>query len=291
MNQMTSGPPFTTLIDAASLAALITVGTATLFDCRFDLADPTSGRAGYRAGHIPGAHYLHLDEDLSAVPDGTNGRHPLPDRTAFAAHLAAVGVARGRQVVAYDTSGGPYAARLWWMMRWLGHAEVAVLDGGLQAWTEAGHALDVGDPGPAVPGDLIAAPPLVGTVSASDIFATRDSGDLLVIDARAPDRFRGEPNPLDPVAGHIPGARSRFYRDNLSPNGRFKPAADLAREWDAVLDDTPPATVALQCGSGVTAAHDLLALEIAGRPGARLYPGSWSEWISDPSRPVARGGA
>ena len=214
----------------------------------------------------------------------------MPDRDAFAARLAAVGLDAGRQVVAYDAIGGPYAARLWWMLRWLGHDAVAVLDGGLQAWTDAGGTLEQGDAASHFTGNFMTAEPKAGTVSADDILATRGTDDLLVIDARTPERFRGDPNPLDPVAGHIPGARNRLWQDNLV-DGRFKPADQLAREFDAVIGDQPLDRVALQCGSGVTAAHDLLALEIAGRPGAKLYPGSWSEWISDPSRPISRGDA
>lgn len=282
--------PYDTLIDAAGLSTLLADEAVSLFDCSFDLADPGAGRAAFLAGHIPGAAYLDLDGDLSATPDGRNGRHPLPDRDAFAARMAQAGLDGGRQAVAYDRNGGHYAARLWWMLRWAGHRAVAVLDGGLQAWCDAGDALEEGEAPAPARGTFKSAPSLARTVSADDILAGLGTASLLVVDARDADRFAGKPNPLDPVAGHIPGARNRFFRDNLAADGRFKPAADLARDFDAVIGDAPLASVALQCGSGVTAAHNLLAMEVAGRPGAALYPGSWSEWISDPARPIERSG-
>lgn len=278
---------FTTLISVVELAARI--DDVMLFDCSFDLGDTEAGRARFAEGHIPGAAYLHVDEDLSARPDGHNGRHPLPDRDAFAARLAAAGLGQGQQVVAYDASGGPYAARLWWMLHWLGHEAVAVLDGGIQAWRDAGLPLEEGAARARPRGNFkAAAAPGAATVSADDIMASLGDRSLLVIDARSAERFAGAPDPLDPVSGHIPGARNRFYRDNLTLEGLFKPAAQLAVEFDAVTGDVPLDRVVLQCGSGITAAHDLLAMAVAGRKGARLYPGSWSEWISDPNRPVER---
>ncbi len=278
--------PFATLIQVPELEAL--QGEVVIFDCRFDLADPDAGRAAYRAGHIPGARYLHLDQDLSRSPTGFNGRHPLPDPDAFAATMRAGGVGAGTQVVAYDDAGGPYAARLWWLLRWLGHRDVAVLDGGLQSWT---GALEQGDAGAIEPGDFApSAPAAEATVSAQDLIDNiADGHGLLVVDARTAERFRGDPNPLDPVAGHIPGAANRFFKDNLGLDGRFKSPEALAVEWRAVLGDTPLRSAVMQCGSGVTACHNALALEVARMPGAMLYPGSWSEWIVDPSRPVARG--
>ena len=276
---------FTTLISAAELAARI--DDVMLFDCSFDLSDPEAGRARFAERHIPGAAYLHTDEDLSGAPDGHNGRHPLPDRGAFAARLARAGLRRAQQVVAYDASGGAFAARLWWMLGWLGHEAVAVLDGGLQAWTDAGLPLEQGAARERPQGDFGAsATPGAPLVSADDIMASLGDRGLLVIDARSADRFAGAPSPLDPVSGHIPGARNRFYRDNLTPEGLFKPPAQLAAEFDAVTGDVPLERVVLQCGSGITAAHGLLAMAVAGRKGASLYPGSWSEWISDPARPV-----
>ncbi|WP_294391122.1 sulfurtransferase [uncultured Sphingomonas sp.] len=278
---------FTTLIDVSGLEALLRDGRVTLFDCRFDLADSTAGCALYAAGHIADAHYLNLDDDLSARPTGSNGRHPLPDRDALARTLRACGLNKGQQVVAYDASGGIYAARLWWLLRWLGHDAVAVLDGGLQAWEAAGLPLASLCPDP-THGDFQASQAAaMPTATAADIL--REGERLSVVDARAPHRFRGEPDPLDPVAGHIPGARNRFFRDNLREDGHFKAASTLASEWRALAGSDEPHTIVHQCGSGVTAAHNLLAMELAGLRGARLYPGSWSEWISDPSRPVERG--
>jgi thiosulfate/3-mercaptopyruvate sulfurtransferase len=281
---------YQTLIQAADLGRLIEQGTVLVCDCRFDLADPAAGRRGYREGHIPGAIYVDLERDLSAVPDGRNGRHPLPDRSNFAAHMAALGVHKGKPVVSYDTSGGYYASRLWWMLRWVGHGEVAVLDGGLGAWTEAGLPLRQGDE-IATPGDLLASP--IAAMPVSDVAAIEANlagGELLVIDARTAERFRGEPHPLDTASGHIPGASNRFYQLNLTSQGRFKPADQLAREFTAALGERSAAQAVHQCGSGVTATHNLLAMEVAGLRGSRLYPGSWSEWTSDPARPIAKGG-
>jgi thiosulfate/3-mercaptopyruvate sulfurtransferase len=277
---------YTTLIDAPALAALIDQGGVALYDCRFDLTDPTAGQAAYDAGHIPGAVYLHLDQDLAA-PAGVHGRHPLPDRAAFAARLAATGLDAGEQVVAYDASGGMYAARLWWMLRWLGHARVAVLDGGLPAWQATGAPLTQATPTPRA-GTFRAAPALTEPVAVDQILRRIGTDDVQIVDARAPHRFRGEPDPMDPVSGHIPGARNRFFRDNLDADGRFKPAAALAADWREVLDGVGPDRIVHQCGSGVSATHNVLAMTVAGLAGARLYPGSWSEWISDPARPIER---
>jgi thiosulfate/3-mercaptopyruvate sulfurtransferase len=277
---------YRTLIDADALAILVERGQVALFDCRFDLADTEAGRAAYLAGHIPGAFYLHLDDDLSA-PAGPRGRHPLPDRAAFAARLAAYGLNAGQQVVAYDAAGGAYAARLWWMLRWVGHEAVAVLDGGLPAWAASGRRLVHDVPAPAA-GSFRAAPPLASAADVDEVL-NGIGGDMAVVDARAPHRFRGESDPLDPVSGRIPGARNRFFRDNLDAAGRFKPGDVLAAEWRAVLAGTPAGQVVHQCGSGVTATHNVLAMEVAGLSGSRLYPGSWSEWIADPARPIERG--
>lgn len=283
--------PYRTLVDVAELAPLIDAGEVALFDCRFDLADPAAGRRRYEGGHLPGATYLDLDADLSSRSTGRDGRHPLPDRSALAATLAAAGLRAGRQAVAYDDAGGAFAARLWWLLRWLGHEDVAVLDGGIQAWRAAWPALEKGGPPAPGPGDFRAtSEPAMPIVDAATIVASLDDRRLLVVDARSPERFRGEPNPLDPVAGHIPGARNRFFRDNLGPEGRFKPAVALARDYADLIGNTPLDRVVVQCGSGVTAAHDLLAMEHAGLAGARLYPGSWSEWTADSARPVERGG-
>lgn len=281
---------YTTLISAANLAERLAAapGSVLVIDCRFDLAAPEAGEAAYKAGHIPGAHYLHLDRDLSGAKTGKNGRHPLPDRAAFATRLQELGLNEGQQIVAYDAQGGPYGSRLWWLARWLGHDSVAVLDGGLQAWQGAGQALDAAATGVSK-GNFRAHAPLAVTVDADAVLRNIGTGERLVIDARSADRFRGENETLDAVGGHIPGAANRFFKDNLTADGRFKSAHELRETFCAMLGKAQPEHVVLQCGSGVTACHNALAMEIAGLHGAALYPGSWSEWSSDSSRPVATG--
>lgn len=282
---------YTTLISADNLAERLAAApdSVLVFDCRFDLTDPPAGAQAHAAGHLPGAQYLHLDHDLSAPKTGSNGRHPLPDRQDLAARLAARGLRHGQQVAIYDAQGGMYAARLWWLLRWLGHDAVAVLDGGLPAWQAAGHALTTEASAPRAPGDFHAQAPLATTADAHAVLVNLDTKARLVIDARAADRYRGENETLDRVGGHIPGARNRFFKDNLNADGRFKSGHELREAFSAVLGDTPPNLVILQCGSGVTACHNALALEIAGLHGASLYGGSWSEWSADPARPVATG--
>jgi thiosulfate/3-mercaptopyruvate sulfurtransferase len=279
--------PHRTLISVPALQARLAAGAATIvLDTRFDLAQPDAGAAAYAAGHVTGARYAHLDRDLSGVRTGRNGRHPLPQRADLAAWAGAQGIAPGVQVVAYDDQGGPYAARAWWLLRWLGHAEVAVLDGGWAAWRAAGGAIETTPPalpgGPAYPASPAPAMP---TVDADALLA--QLGRVRLVDARAGARFRGEVEPLDPVAGHIPGGTLRPFQDNLQPDGRFKPAELLRAEFACWA--TPAAEVVHQCGSGVTACHNLLAMAHAGLPGSTLYPGSWSEWCADPARPVAIG--
>lgn len=277
-----------TLIDVADLARLIAQGDVLVCDCRFDLGDADAGRRDYREGHIPGAVYVDLERDLSAVPNGTNGRHPLPDREAFAVRMAQLGVRHDGLVVSYDVSGGYYASRLWWMLRWAGHGQAAVLDGGLGAWVESGRALEEGD-APVRTGDFHAsALPAMPVTEVEAIEANLAGGELQVIDARTAERFAGAPHPLDSASGHIPGAGNRFWQHNLTPEGRFKPADQLAHELADLLEGRSADTIVHQCGSGVTATHNLLAMEIAGLGGSRLYPGSWSEWTSDPRRPIAR---
>ncbi len=284
-----------TLISCAELQALrhdaANAGRHTVvIDCSFDLTDPAAGRESYHQGHIPGAFYLHLDNELSGEKTGANGRHPLPDPDALTARLRAIGLNDDTQVVVYDAQGGMYAARAWWLLRWIGHDAVAVLDGGKQAWIAAGLPLESGTtPDPEAPGHLTRHKALVDTVDADLLLANIAQPARLVVDARAPDRFRGENETLDPVGGHIPGAVNRCFKDNLGPDGRFKPAEQLRAEFGQVLGDTAPERAVMQCGSGVTACHNLLALEVAGLPGAALYPGSWSEWSADPRRPVATG--
>ena len=278
--------PFRTLISAAELLHLQAAGTPlVVLDCSFDLGAPDAGERAWRAGHLPGARYAHLDRDLAGARTGRNGRHPLPDRDAFATTAGSWGIAPGVQVVCYDAQGAPYAARAWWLLRWLGHTDVAVLDGGVAAWQAAGGALVEGDSAhpPARP-PYPQAEPQMTTVDTPALQATL--GHIRLIDARAGERFRGEVEPLDPVAGHIPGAASRFFKDNLGPDGRFKPAPQLRQEFEGPLSGS--GAVVHLCGSGVTACHNLLAMAHAGLGDTALYPGSWSEWCSDPARPVAR---
>ncbi len=281
---------YTTLISAGNLAERLAAapGDVLVFDCRFDLAAPDAGGQAYDAGHLPGAHYLHLDRDLSGPKSGTNGRHPLPARETLAATLAAKGLRANQQVVAYDGLDGRYAARLWWMLRWLGHDSVAVLDGGLKAWQAAGHAV-VTDVPAERPGDFRARPPLATVIDAAGVVANLASKARLVVDARSPDRYRGENETLDPVGGHIPGAANRFFMDNINAEGRFKSGHELREEWTRVIGEQPANTVILHCGSGVTACHNALAMEVAGLHNPLLYAGSWSEWCADPARPVATG--
>lgn len=279
--------PFTTLINAQELAQL---GTPEwrLFDCRFDLAAPHSGRQAYDQGHLPGAFFLDLEQDLSSPPNGLNGRHPLPDPQYLADKLGSLGVGPDTQVVAYDASGGMFAARLWWMLRWLGHDRVAVLNGGLQAWTALGQPLTAIEP-MAVARSFVPHLRSGLKVDASYVQSHLGSPEMILIDARAPDRFRGENETLDPVGGHIPGAINRFFKDNLGPDCCFKQASELQEEFGKLIKGGDAHNVVLQCGSGVTACHNLLAMETAGLDGARLYAGSWSEWCADPARPVATG--
>jgi thiosulfate/3-mercaptopyruvate sulfurtransferase len=296
---MPSSSDHATLIDVATLAHLLATqpDAARLFDCRFDLSDPEAGKAAYARGHLPGARYLHLDMDLSGTPTGSNGRHPLPERTLFARTLERHGLRNDMQVVAYDAQDGMYAARLWWMLRWLGHRNVAVLDGGWSAWMAAHHPVETSSaldtmtarrsPLSASPADGFALhAPLVNAVSMTEVARTLPQHTHTLIDARAPNRYRGEANALDPRAGHIPGAINRFFKDNLQPDGRFKPAHILREEFAPILGDIPAQQVILYCGSGVTACHNALAMETAGLSGATLYAGSWSEWSADLSQPV-----
>jgi thiosulfate/3-mercaptopyruvate sulfurtransferase len=277
-----------TLISVEELAGAI--DDCVVVDCRHDLLDLQAGLRSYEEGHIPSSFFLSMEADLAGPKSGRNGRHPLPDRETLRRRLESLGLADGRQLVAYDAQGGAMAVRLWCLARWLGHEEVAVLDGDLRAWRAAGYPIsDEVTPLPETRGRLSAdRPPLVTLVDAGEVEAMLDSPDMLLIDARAPDRYAGIIEPLDPVAGHIPGALNRFYGNNLRPDGRFKPAEVLRDEYRALLGDTPPGGVVHQCGSGVTACHNLLAMQHAGLAGARLYIGSWSEWVSDPDRPVAR---
>lgn len=267
-----------------------------LIDCRFDLMHPAAGRQAFLGAHIPGARYADLNHDLAAPAGADTGRHPLPASAAFAAALTRLGIANESQVIAYDDANGSFAARLWWMLRWVGHDAVAVLDGGFQAWRKLGGPLQSGEPAPAAVGHLSFTPRPAGaaliTTAALEraLFAlTPHTPKPLLVDARAPQRFAGLVEPIDPVAGHIPGAVNLPFADNLAADNRFLPAAQLKQQWLQRLGGTAPENLIVMCGSGVTACHNLLSLELAGLPGAKLYAGSWSEWIRDPRRPVARG--
>jgi thiosulfate/3-mercaptopyruvate sulfurtransferase len=281
---------FTTIISATELAQHAPDPDWILIDCRHDLFNPDAGRAAYQTGHLPGALHAHLDLDLSDKRPGPNGefrgRHPLPERAAFVETLRTWGINDDTQVVAYDAQGGMFAARLWWMLRWTGHAAAAVLDGGIQAWEAQGGTVSRDIP-LAARGNIREKPALVSTVDATQVMANLEQPTRTMIDARAPDRFRGENETIDPVGGHIPGAKNRFFKDNLGSDGRFKPAAQLRADFSALASS--PESAILYCGSGATGCHNLLAMEIAGLSNAALYPGSWSEWCADPARPVATG--
>ncbi|MGH8161478.1 MAG: sulfurtransferase [Gammaproteobacteria bacterium] len=278
---------YTTLIEAESLLQHRDEADWRVFDCRCSPSDPTVGRKQYVEGHIPGARHADLDQVLASLPNPMTGRHPLPDRAELATWLGREGVSTTTQMVAYDDSGGAFAARLWWLARWLGHADVAVLDGGLAAWREAGGTLERGEAQAPAPADFQIREPLTTMLTADDVLAiVQESAEGTLIDARAAPRYRGQSEPIDSVAGHIPGARSRPFADNLDARGRFLDPAALRERFAAVADD--PRAAVHYCGSGVTACHNVLAMEHAGLAGSRLYAGSWSEWIRDPSRPVSR---
>lgn len=281
---------FTTLISPQELAGLCGSPELLLVDCRFELGDTSRGENAWRAAHLPNAHYAHLDRDLSDLSKQGLGRHPLPDIERFAAALRRWGWRPDLQVVAYDDANGSTAARLWWMLRLIGHRRAAVLDGGYAAWSAACLPLSSETPvqaGEAI--DLAYAADQI--VYAEELTAGLRDHALLLLDARGAARFRGEVEPIDKVAGHIPGARNRPFSDNLDANGLFKHADALRDEFEAVIDGYASEAVVHSCGSGVTACHNLLAMEHAGLEGSRIFAPSWSGWIADPSRPVARGAA
>jgi thiosulfate/3-mercaptopyruvate sulfurtransferase len=280
--------PYTTLIQATELAEAPGRSAWTILDCRFDLAKPGWGEAAYSEGHLPGALYAHLDRDLSSPVTATSGRHPLPDPARFAALAGRWGVDAGTQVIAYDQGNGMYAARAWWLFRWLGHTRVAVLDGGLAAWSAAGLPLTRAIRERETR-EFIPRPDASRLTDADSLRRALGAGELRLTDARGADRFAGQNETIDPVAGHVPGAINHPFLRNLDEHGRFLSRLALRERWMATLDGRKPAETVAMCGSGVSACHNLLALEHAGLPGARLYAGSWSEWIRDPSRPVTTG--
>ena len=277
-----------TLVTTEDLAAHLDDPNWVILDCRFTLTDPDGGKLTYDKAHIPGARYVHLDNDLSAPVNETSGRHPLPDPRALAEKLCEWGVGVNKQVVVYDDSYGSMATRLWWMMRWLGHPGVALLDGGYPKWVREKRPVTAEQP---VPHRAACAclPEPSQIVTADEILLASHSGEQLIIDARPDRRFSGEYEPLDPVAGHVPGAINYPFDENLDVDGTYLPPEALRENYQALLKGRPAWQVLHMCGSGVTACHNILAMEIAGLPGSRLYPGSWSEWITDPARPVATG--
>lgn len=279
---------WTTLVSAEDLRAHFDAPQLAIVDCRFDLREPSAGERAFALGHIAGAVYAHLERDLSDLSRSGRGRHPLPDAERFCTTLARWGITPQHQVVAYDGRDGAMAARLWWMLRLLGHRRVAVLDGGLDAWMHAGGRMESGSARPR-PGQYRARFDVRQVISTAVLAARLANAGTVLIDARARERFRGEVEPLDPVAGHIPGALNRPYIENLSPDALFKPASVLHADFERLLAGRSPSDAVLMCGSGVTACHNLLAMEHAGLGGASVYAGSWSEWCSDRHRPVARG--
>ena len=282
--------PYTTLIAANELLQHLDDPAFVILDCRGELTDTRAGALAFAAGHIPGAQHADPDvhlSDKSAGEDGRfRGRHPLPSPQAFIETLRYWGIDPQSQVVVYDAHGGMFASRVWWMLRWVGHSSVALLDGGMPAWQAAGGTL-MTEFTQRPPGNISLQTSLMPTVSAADLLSNLETKKSIVLDARANDRFRGENETIDPVAGHIPGAKNRWFKENLQANGCFKSAEVLRADFGALIQSAD--TTIAQCGSGISACHNLLAMEIAGLPGAALYPGSWSEWSSDPLRPIATG--
>lgn len=282
------------LISAKELLGKLPARDWLVFDVRHDLSDHQAGRRAYEQGHIPGALFLDHEAELAAPKTGSNGRHPLPDRSDFAVLMRLHGLTRQSQVVVYDGGNSMFASHLWWMLRWLGHENVAILDGGWPAWVEAGGASETGVRSASVTEAQALQslePPAVAampTVDAQAVLENLENPSFAILDARAANRYRGETEPMDPVAGHIPGALNRPSSLNIGDDGHFKAPEQLRREFDALLDGRPAEQVVHQCGSGITACHNLFSMELAGLKGSALYPGSWSEWCSDPSRPVAR---
>ena len=278
---------YRTIVSAAELQRSLANPALVIFDCRHELMNPDAGARAYAQSHLPGARFAHSETDLAGPKTGRNGRHPLPDPQAFMGWLGRNGVDANKQVVAYDFAAGSSAARLWWMLRWVGHERVAVLDGGWEGWVKAG--LPVTAELLRITATNFAGKPRPIWVDVGFVSSHLGDPSVVVLDARTPERFQGLSEPIDPVAGHIPGARNRLFKDNLTADGRFRPPRELKQAFLDALGMAQPEQVVHQCGSGVSACSNLLAMEIAGLRGSRLYPGSWSEWVADPSRPVAKG--
>jgi thiosulfate/3-mercaptopyruvate sulfurtransferase len=277
-----------TLVSTDQLADRLGDPTWAIIDCRYDLTNESWGEAQYRAAHIPGASYASLGHDLAGPTDGRNGRHPLPGHEAMALTFGRFGVSAGVQVVAYDQDNGMYASRLWWMLRYMGHDGVAVLDGGFAKWVREGRPTRAGVETRA-PATFTGKPRPAMRLTANQVWARLGDPTMTLVDARGPARYEGKEEPLDRVAGHIPGARNHFYQWNLAPDGTFLPPDTMREKFTALLGSTPPEHITLYCGSGVTACHNMLAMERAGLTGMKLFPGSWSEWSSDPDKPVETG--
>lgn len=273
-----------TLVDVATLKAHLDDPDWRVVDVRHQLSDTAYGERAYAHAHIPGAVFLHCDRDLSGPMSGSNGRHPLPDPLQLATRFGQLGIGPETQVVVYDDAQGMIAGRLWWLLRWLGHDAVALLDGGIQAWQAVGEVMT--SLPPTLESRQFVAEQRDAWVTANYVMERLETPGMHLVDARGQDRFRGENETIDPVGGHIPGAINRCFKDNLLPDGRFKPAAELRSEWLVVLAGAEPDQVIHQCGSGVSACLNILAMEVAGLAGSRLYAGSWSEWCSDSGRPV-----
>lgn len=277
---------YSTLIEYDKLQSIIAKKNTLVFDCRHELTDPEYGIKSYQEGHLPNALFASMDDSLSQKPNGKNGRHPLPEISAFTNWLSVCGVAQNTQVIAYDDAGGAYASRLWCLLKWLGHDAVAVLNGGLQNWINQGGILVLDTPTPNT--SEVFEPKMKDIfVDADFILQHLNDKQTLIVDARSNDRFHGQNESIDPVAGHIPGAINRFFKNNLSSTGKFLDAKDLKKTFEGIMEGNLEKTIVHQCGSGITACHNLLAMEVAGLRNSKLYPGSWSEWILDPSRPIA----
>jgi thiosulfate/3-mercaptopyruvate sulfurtransferase len=275
------------LIGASDLSVMLGAPGLLVVDCRFDLTNPAFGQESYASGHVPGAVFASVEEDLAAPRTARTGRHPLPAAQDFAAVLGGWGFTEDLHVVAYDQASGAWAARLWWMLRARGHVRVQVLDGGWAAWLAAGG--DVSTTRPSIRPTSVQPQPFAGVIDAAEVSAGLSSGSIALVDARAPDRFQGRNETIDPVAGHVPGALSHPYSGNLDAGQHWLAPTELRRRWAPTLERAGGRTVVAMCGSGVTACHNLLALELAGRGDTRLYAGSWSDWITDPARPIATG--